>query len=183
MKKPQIHPDAFVAPGAILYGDVTVGRDCSIWFHATVRGERAAIRIGTGSNIQDNCVVHVDPGHAVEIGENVTVGHSAVVHGCKIGDNTLVGMGAILLNGAVVGKNCIIGAGALVTQNTVIPDNSMVLGSPAKVMRKVTPQEAASNMANARHYVEEGKEYMAYLQQENTAQPGLCTRCKDRENA
>lgn len=163
MKKPRIHPAAFIAPGAAIYGDVTIEKDCSVWFHATVRGESACIRIGEGSNIQDNCVVHVDPGHEVEIGMNVTVGHSAVVHGCRIGDNTLIGMGAILMNGAAVGKNCIIGAGALVTQNTVIPDNSMVLGSPAKVMRRVTPQEAAANVANARHYVEEGKEYAAYL--------------------
>lgn len=169
MKEPQIHPDAFIAPGAVIFGDVTIGKDCSIWFHATVRGERAGIRIGEGSNIQDNCVVHVDPGHMAEIGSYVTVGHSAVVHGCKIGDNTLVGMGAILLNGAVVGKNCVIGAGALVTQNTVIPDNSMVLGSPAKVKREVTEQEAAANRENALHYIQEGKEYAAYLGKEKLA--------------
>lgn len=166
MKKPKIHPSAFIAPGAAIYGDVTVGEECSIWFHAAVRGESAGICIGDGSNIQDNCVVHVDPGHTVEIGKNVTVGHGAIVHGCKIGDNSLVGMGAIILNGAVVGKNCIIGAGALITQNTVIPDNSLVIGSPAKVTRRVTPQEAASNMTNARHYVEAGKEYAAYLSRE-----------------
>lgn len=167
MKTPEIHPSAFIAPGAAVYGDVTVGADCSIWFHATVRGEHAGVRIGDGSNIQDNCVVHVDPGHTVEIGSNVTVGHGAIVHGCKIGNNTLVGMGAIILNGAVVGKNCIIGAGALVTQNTIIQDNSLVIGSPAKVTRRVTAQEAAANMANARHYVEAGKEYREFLRQEN----------------
>lgn len=166
MKKPRIYPGAFIAPDAAVYGDVTIGEACSIWFHATVRAEGAGIRIGDGSNIQDNCVVHVDPGHTVEIGKNVTVGHSAIVHGCKIGDNTLVGMGAIILNGAVIGKNCIIGAGALITQNMVIPDNSLVIGSPAKVTRKVTPQEAASNMTNARHYVESGREYAAYFGQE-----------------
>lgn len=171
MKKPKIHPSAFIAPGAAIYGDVTVGEECSIWFHATVRGESAGICIGDGSNVQDNCVVHVDPGHTVEIGKNVTVGHGAIVHGCKIGDNTLVGMGAIILNGAVVGKNCIIGAGALITQNTVIPDNSLVIGSPAKVTRRVTPQEAASNMTNARHYVEAGKEYAAYLSREIGEEP------------
>lgn len=168
MKKPTIHPEAFIAPGAAIYGDVTIEKDCSVWFHATVRGERAAIRIGEGSNIQDSCVVHVDPGHPVEIGKNVTVGHGAIVHGCRIGDNTLVGMGAILLNGAVVGENCIIGAGALVTQNAVIPDNSLVLGSPAKVKRAVTQQEAEANLANARHYAEEGKAYAAYLRESET---------------
>lgn len=166
MKKATIDTSAFVAPGAAIYGDVIIGKDCSIWFHATVRGERAPIHIGDGSNIQDNCVVHVDAGHRVEIGRNVTVGHGAIVHGCKIGDNTLIGMGAIVLNGAVIGKNCIIGAGALVTQNTVIPDNSLVLGSPAKVKRSVTAEEAAANIINAGHYVEEGKEYKAYLAEE-----------------
>ncbi len=166
MKNPKIHQEAFVAPGAIVYGDVVVEAYGSIWFHATVRGERAGIVIGEGSNIQDNCVVHVDAEHAVEIGKNVTVGHGAVVHGCKIGENTLVGMGAIVLNGAVIGKNCIVGAGALVTQNTVVPDNSLVVGSPAKVMRKVTPQEAVGNLKNAQRYVEEAKEYKAFL--ENT---------------
>lgn len=166
MKKPQIHPDTFIAPGAAVYGDVTIEKDCSIWFHATVRGERAGIQIGEGSNIQDNCVVHVDPGQQVEIGHSVTVGHSAVIHGCKIGDNTLVGMGAILLNGAVVGKNCIIGAGALITRNTIIPDNSLVIGSPARVKRAVTDGEIAANRENALHYVQEGKEYAAYLKGE-----------------
>lgn len=167
MKRPKIHPSAFVAPGAAVYGDVTVGADCGIWFHATVRGESASVSIGDGSNIQDNCVVHVDPGHTVEIGANVTVGHGAIVHGCKIGNNTLVGMGAIILNGAVIGKNCIIGAGALVTQNTIIQDNSLVIGSPAKVMRRVTEQEAAANLTNARHYVEMAKEYREFLEAED----------------
>lgn len=167
MKTPKIHPSAFIAPGAAVYGDVTIGADCSVWFHAAVRGEHSGVIIGEGSNIQDNCVVHVDPGHIVEIGTNVTVGHGAIVHGCKIGDNTLVGMGAIILNGAVIGKNCVIGAGALVTQNTIIQDNSLAIGSPAKVIRRVTAQEAAANMANARHYVESGKEYRKFLEQEN----------------
>ena len=166
MKKPTIDASAFVAPGAAIYGDVTIGKDCSIWFHATVRGERAPICIGDGSNIQDNCVVHVDAGHDVVIGKNVTVGHGAIVHGCKIGDNTLVGMGAIILNGAVIGKSCIVGAGALVTQNTIVPDGSMVLGSPAKVKRSVTAEEVAASIINAGHYAEEGKEYKDYLAEE-----------------
>ena len=163
MKNPRIHPEAFIAPGASVYGDVIIGKDCSIWFHAVVRGERAPIMIGEGSNIQDNCVVHVDAGHSVEIGKFVTVGHGAIVHGCKIGDQTLVGMGAIILNGAVIGKNCMIGAGALVTQNTVIPDNSLVIGSPGKILRQVKPEEAAANRVNAEHYIEEGRSYAEYL--------------------
>lgn len=148
----------FIAPGAIVLGNVTVGEDVGIWYHATVRGDRAPIIIGKGSNIQDNCVVHVDEGYPVEIGENVTVGHGAIIHGSKIGDNSLIGMGAILLNGCVIGKNCIIGAGTLVTGNTVIPDNSLVLGNPGKIKRELTPEEIAGNLQNARFYVEEAGE-------------------------
>lgn len=159
MKKPEIHPGAFIAPGAAIYGDVVIEDGCSVWFHAVVRGERAPVRIAEGSNVQDNCVVHVDQGFGVNIGKNVTIGHGTIVHGCRIGDNSLIGMGAILLNGCVIGKNCIVGAGALVTQNTIIPDYSLVIGSPAKVAREVTPEEAASNLSNARHYVQEGREY------------------------
>lgn len=170
MKKPVIHSGAFIAPDTAIYGDVTIEEGCSVWFHATVRGERAPVYIGAHSNIQDNCVVHVDQGFGVTIGKNVTVGHGAIVHGCRIGDNSLIGMGAILLNGAVIGKNCIIGAGALVTQNTVIPDGSLVIGSPAKVVRKVTAEEAASNFANAGHYAEEGREYAGMLKESRDEQ-------------
>ena len=161
MKKDQIkiHESAYIAPGAVVLGDVNISEDVGIWFHATVRGDRAPITIGKKSNIQDNCVVHVEPSHPVVIGENVTIGHSAVIHGCTIGDNTLIGMGAILMNGCKVGKNCIIGAGSLVTQNTIIPDNSLVLGNPAKVKREVTSEEFLSNIRNAVHYVAEAREY------------------------
>lgn len=150
-----IHETAFIAPGAVVLGDVTAAEGCGIWYNATVRGDRTYIRIGKGSNIQDNCVVHGDIGYPVIIGENVTIGHGAIIHGCTIEDNTLIGMGAILLNGCHIGKNCIVGAGALVTQNTVVPDNSLVLGSPGKVKREVTDEEIASNLENARVYVEE----------------------------
>ncbi|NLL80617.1 MAG: gamma carbonic anhydrase family protein [Clostridiales bacterium] len=167
MKKPQISETVFLAPDAVVLGDVTIEADCSIWFHSTIRGERASIRIGEGSNVQDNCVIHVDEGFGVEIGKGVTVGHGAIIHGCRIGDNSLIGMGAILLNGVSIGKNCIIGAGALVTQNSIIPDNSLVTGNPAKVKRMVTPQEVASNCKNALHYVEEGREYAASLLNNN----------------
>jgi len=149
--------DVFIAPGAIVLGDVTLGKDVGIWYHATVRGDRSSIVIGEGSNVQDNAVVHVDAEHAVWIGKNVTIGHSAVIHGCEIGDNSLIGMGAIIMNGARIGKNCIVGAGALVTQNTQIPDNSLVLGNPAKIKRTVTEEEIASNLRNAHCYVEEAR--------------------------
>ena len=155
-----IHESAFIAPGAIVLGDVTIEEDCGIWYHATVRGDRAPIRIGRASNIQDNCVVHVDAEHPVTIGANVTVGHGAILHGCTIEDNTLIGMGAILLNGCHIGRNCIIAAGALITQNTVIPDNSLVLGNPGKIKREVTKEEVTSILQNALHYVEEAKRYM-----------------------
>ena len=155
-----IHKTAFIAPGAIVLGDVTIEEDCGIWFHATIRADRAPIRMGRGSNIQDNCVVHVNEGCPVIIGENVTVGHGAIIHGCTIGDNSLIAMGAILLNGCHIGKNCIIGAGALVTQNTVIPDNSVVLGNPGKIKREVTEEEVTSNLKNALHYAEEARAYL-----------------------
>lgn len=155
--QPQIHETAFIAPGAVVLGDVTVGEDVGIWYHATVRGDRGPVVIGRGSNIQDNAVVHLDSRFPVTIGENVTVGHSAIVHGCTVGDNTLIGMGAILMNGAHIGKNCIIGAGALVTQGMEVPDNSLAVGSPAKIKREVTEEEIAGNLQNARLYVEEAR--------------------------
>ena len=158
-KTPTIPSSAFIAEGAVVKGDVTLGENCSVWYHATVRADRATITIGDNTNIQDNCVVHVDAGASVHIGKGVTVGHSAIVHGCTVGDNTLVGMGAILLNDCVIGKNCIIGAGTLVTQNTRIPDGSLVLGNPGKVKRTLTPEEIEANRRNALHYVEEGRSY------------------------
>ncbi len=147
----------FVAPGAVVLGDVTLGENVSIWYHATVRGDSAPIAVGRNTNIQDNCVVHTGIGYPVHIGENVTVGHSAIVHGCRIGDNALIGMGAILLNGCSVGRNSIIGAGALVTEHTVIPDNSLALGSPARVVRQVTREEIERNLKNTEYYVEEAR--------------------------
>lgn len=148
----KIHESAFIAPGAIALGDVTIGEDCSIWYHATIRGDSSPIRIGRSTNIQDNCVLHGNASYPVVIGEMVTVGHGAIIHGCTIEDHSLIGMGAILLNGCHIGKNCIIGAGALVTQNTVIPDNSLVLGNPGKIKREVTEEEVTSISRNALHY-------------------------------
>lgn len=158
MEERRIHETAFIAPGAVVLGDVTLGADVGVWYNATVRGDRGPVVIGRGSNIQDNAVVHLDSGHPVVIGENVTVGHGAIVHGCIIGDNSLVGMGAIIMNGAHIGKNCIVGAGALVTQGMQVPDNSLILGSPAKIKRSVTEEELAGNLHNAQLYVEEARE-------------------------
>ena len=157
---------AFVAPDADLYGDITAGEDTSFWFHAVVRADDAAVTIGRGSNIQDNAVIHVDEGFPAAIGEDVTIGHGAVVHGCTIGDRTLIGMGAVILNGAVIGSDCVIGAGALVTGRTAVPDGSVLMGSPATVRRPVSEVEKAANLKNARHYVEEGKKYAAFFRKD-----------------
>jgi len=160
-----IHETAFIAEGAVVIGDVTVKEDVGIWYHTTIRGDRTSITIGKGSNIQDNTVLHVDTLQPVVIGQYVTVGHSAIVHGCRIGDNSLIGMGAILMNGSEIGKNCIIGAGALVTQNTIIADNSLVLGNPGKVIRSVTDEEITRSIKNAVRYISEAKEHKKMLPQ------------------
>lgn len=144
----------FLAPGAHVVGDVTLGENVGIWYNAVVRGDMGSIFIDDNSNVQDNSTLHTDAGHSVHIGKGVSVGHNAVVHGCTIGDNTVVGMGSILLSGAVVGKNCIIGAGALVTGKMVIPDNSVAVGSPAKVIHQMTEDEIVENRKNAEHYIE-----------------------------
>lgn len=155
----KIAASAFIAGQAVVLGNVTLGDESTVWFHATVRADREEIVIGNKSNVQDNAVIHVDEGYPVHIGEKVTIAHSAVIHGSSIGDNTLIGMGAILLNGSKIGKNCIIGAGALVPQNMIIPDNSLVLGSPGKIVRKVTVEEISANIHNAEEYVKEGRHY------------------------
>ena len=129
----------YIAPGAYVGGDVTLGNEVGIWYNAVVRGDSGPIEIGSQSNVQDNCTVHTDPGHKVVIGKGVSIGHNAVVHGCAIG---------------VIGKNCIIGAGALVTGRTVVPDNSMAFGNPAKVVRQLTDAEIEANRHNAEHYVD-----------------------------
>ena len=163
---PTNDPSAFIAKGAVVIGNVTLEADVSIWYNATVRSREDPVYIGKGSNVQDNAVIHVDKHYKVVIGKNVTIGHSAIVHGCLVGDNTLVGMGAIILNGASVGKNCIIGAGALITQGMVVPDCSLVIGCPGKIIRQVSESEIESNIQNALHYVEEAKLYQ--IMDENT---------------
>lgn len=152
---------AYIAPSADVTGDVTLGKDSNIWYQAVVRGDHACIRIGEGTNIQDGCVLHVDEGYPVEVGDYVTVGHGAILHGCRVGDGSLIGMGAIVLNGVKIGKNCVIGAGALVTQGTVIPDGMMALGSPAKVKRAVTEEEIELNRVGAQEYIDCAKEHFA----------------------
>ena len=153
----KIAETVYIAEGAKIIGDVTVEEGASIWYNAVIRGDRAPIRIGKCSNVQDNAVVHEDGSYPVTIGDYVTIGHGAIVHGCTVGDNTTIGMGAIIMNGAVVGKNCMIGAGALITQNKEIPEGSLVMGSPAKVIRSLTSEEIERFKENTMHYVEETK--------------------------
>ena len=140
----------YLAPDAVVTGDVVLGDRVNIWYGAVLRGDSGTITVGEGTNIQDRCILH----EKTTLGKNCTVGHGAIVHGCTIGDNTLVGMGALVLGGAVIGKNCIIGAGALVTGKTNAPDGSVLLGSPAKVIKEVTPEQIAENQHSAEHYVE-----------------------------
>ncbi len=156
---PEISPDAFVAETAALIGNVTVGRDSSVWFGAVIRGDNEPITVGEGTSIQDNAVLHTEKGHPLTVGNNVTVGHGAVVHCSCVGDNTLVGMGAILLDGAVIGSNCIIGAGALVKENAVVPDGTMMVGVPAKPVRELAPEQIAF-LKQTSPYVALSKEYM-----------------------
>lgn len=165
MKQPEIHGSVFVAPNATVVGNVRIGAESSVFFGAVIRSELDEIVIGQGTNIQDNCVLHIERGMPLHVGNGCTVGHSAILHSCTVGDNTLVGMGAIVLNGAVVGSDCIIGAGALVPQNAVIPDGSLVVGMPAKVRRAVTAEEIAANRASAAMYREEAAEYKRQYEQ------------------
>ena len=143
----------YLAPGAHVIGDVTLGDHVGIWYNAVVRGDTGSIVIGENSNIQDNCTLHTDDKFSVSIGNGVSGGHNAVVHGCTIGDTTVIGMGSIILNGAKIGKNCMIGAGSLVTGKTIVPDGYMAFGSPAKVVRELTEAEIEENRENSRHYV------------------------------
>ena len=149
---PRLHAESWLAESATVVGDVLVERQASIWYGAVLRGDECPIRIGQGSNLQDQAVVHGDPGFPSIIGRDVTVGHGAILHGCTVEDGSLIGMGAILLNGCVIGAGSLVAAGALVTQNTVVPPGSLVVGSPAKVVRSLTEEEAASLPRSAQTY-------------------------------
>ncbi|WMM23695.1 gamma carbonic anhydrase family protein [Tissierella sp. MB52-C2] len=157
-KSPKIHEEAFIAETADVLGDVTIGEGTSIWYGAVARGDMNTIVIGKYSNVQDNSSLHVDSNEPLKIGDYTTVGHNAVVHGCTIGNNCLIGMGAIILNNAIIGDNCIIGAGALITEGAVIPPNSLVLGAPGKVKRELTEDDIKSIKDNAVRYEKLWKE-------------------------
>lgn len=155
----RIDPSVFVAPGAVLVGDVTIGGDSSVWYHATLRGDMAPVRVGRESNIQDGAVVHVHDDHPAEIGDRVVVGHRAIVHGARVEDEVLVGMGAILLNGSVVGSRSLVGAGAVVPEGFRVPPGSLVVGVPARVVRPLGEAEVERILTNARQYVEYARRY------------------------
>ena len=156
---PHIAATAWVADSAQVMGQVELGEGASVWFGAVVRGDTDRITIGAGSNIQDASVLHADAGQPLLVGERVTVGHQVVLHGCTIGDESLIGIGAVVLNGAKIGKNCLVGAGALVTEGKEFPDGSMILGSPAKVVRQLTPEQIESLRYSAQHYIDNANRY------------------------
>jgi carbonic anhydrase/acetyltransferase-like protein (isoleucine patch superfamily) len=171
-KWPEIHETAFVAPSADLVGEVVIGERSSVWFQVVVRGDVNSIRIGNRTNIQDHSMLHVTrpkqadengKGAPLVIGDDVTVGHRVMLHGCTIGNRVLVGMGAIIMDGAIVGDDCIVGAGALITQGMMVPNGSLVMGAPAKVARPLKPNELAFLPKSAANYVRDAGEYQGYV--------------------
>ena len=160
---PQIDPSAWVADNAQVMGGVKMEAHSSVWFAATVRGDTELITIGEGSNIQDLTVMHADHGLPLTIGKHVTVGHKVMLHGCTIGDESLIGIGAIVLNGARIGKNCLVGAGSLVTEGKEFPDGSMIMGTPAKVVRQLTPEQIEGLRLSAQHYIDNARMFRATL--------------------
>lgn len=160
---PTLAPDAYVAPGATVIGDVHLAPESSVWFGAVLRGDVERLTIGRGSNIQDNSVLHSDPGAPLVLGERVTVGHMVMLHGCHVGDGALIGVGAVVLNHARIGADCLVGARALVTEGKEFPDGVLILGSPARVVRELAPEEIARIHATNARYIERAKRYRTVL--------------------
>ena len=161
--EPQIPSSSFVAETASVIGRVVLGEQTSVWPGAVIRADSEPIVIGDGSNVQDNAVLHVDPGVPMTIGRNVTVGHQVMLHGCTIGDGSLIGIQAVVLNHAVIGRDCLVGAGAIVTEGKTFPDRSMILGSPAKVVRELSEENASRLALSAESYVKRGQDFKANL--------------------
>jgi carbonic anhydrase/acetyltransferase-like protein (isoleucine patch superfamily) len=160
---PSIHPTAWVADSAQVIGQVVLEENVSVWFGVVLRGDNDVISIGKGSNIQENSVLHIDRGHPLVLGENVTIGHQVMLHGCTIGDNSLVGIGAVVLNDARIGKNCLVGAGSLVTEGKEFPDGSLIMGSPAKAVRQMSPEQIEGLKMFGQLYIENAARYKAGL--------------------
>ena len=154
-----VDKSVFIAEGARVIGSVEIGGNSSVWYNAVIRADSADVRIGENSNVQDNAIIHTSRGSGVRIGNGVTVGHGAIVHGCTVGDNVMIGMGAIVLDGAVIEENCIIGAGTLVTQGKVIPAGSLAFGNPARIVRQLSEEEIRSVAENADSYVKKARAY------------------------
>ena len=165
--KPQLPPpgEYWIAPNAVVLGDVILESGASIWFNAVLRGDTDTLSVGENSNIQDGSILHADEGVPLLIGRDVTVGHKAMLHGCTVGDNSLIGIGAVVLNGAVIGKNCLIGANSLIPEGKVIPDGSLVMGQPGKVVRELTEAQIAGITMSAAHYVQNWKRFAANLRE------------------
>ncbi|MDM4765371.1 gamma carbonic anhydrase family protein [Pelomonas sp. SE-A7] len=161
--QPDVADSAWIAESAQVIGRVTLEDEVSIWFNAVLRGDSDHLHIGRGSNIQDGSVLHADAGFPLRLGEGVTVGHQVMLHGCTVGDHSLIGIGAVVLNGARIGKHCLVGAGALVTEGKEFPDGSLIIGSPAKAVRELSPEQRAGLEASARHYIANGRRYAAEL--------------------
>jgi carbonic anhydrase/acetyltransferase-like protein (isoleucine patch superfamily) len=153
----------WIAPDATLIGSITIGREVGVWFSSVIRGDNERITIGAGSNVQEHTVMHTDIGFPLTIGEGCTIGHRAILHGCTIGNNSLIGMGAIILNGARIGSNCLVGAGALVTEGKSFPDGSLIVGAPAKAVRSLDENAIATLRWSAAHYVENARRFRAKL--------------------
>ncbi len=161
---PNIDPSCFIADSAQIVGRVTLEANTSVWFNATLRGDNEPITIGANSNVQEGCVLHTDPGFPLLIGNDVTVGHQVMLHGCTIGDGALIGIQAVILNGAKIGKNCLVGAGALVTEGKEFPDNSVILGSPAKAVRQLNAEDIARMQAGTDSYVKRARLFKTQLE-------------------
>lgn len=160
---PDIDDSAYISETATIIGKAVIKREASIWPNVTIRGDNETITIGVGSNVQEGCVLHTDPGFPLVVGDRVTIGHQAMLHGCTIGEGALIGIQAIILNNAKIGKNCLVGAGALVTENKEFPDNSLIIGSPAKAVRTLSEEDIARMHANTANYVERGQRFKTSL--------------------
>jgi carbonic anhydrase/acetyltransferase-like protein (isoleucine patch superfamily) len=163
-KVPQVPPSAYVAPEAVLIGEVILGEGANIWPGAVIRGDNVAIRIGRGTNVQEGAVLHSDPGVPLVVGEEVSIGHQAMLHGCTVGDAALVGIQAVVMNGAVIGRECLVGAGALVAEGKAFNERALIVGSPARMLRTLSDEEVAALRFNAEDYVRRAAMYKAQME-------------------
>ena len=161
---PAVAPSAYVAPSASVIGNAVLAEHSSVWFGATLRGDNETISIGVGSNVQDGAVMHTDPGFPLTIGAHVSVGHQAMLHGCTVGEGSLIGIQAVVLNAAVIGRGCLVGAGAVITERKVFPDGTLILGAPAKVVRELSAEERENLLKVAANYAARGAYYRDHLQ-------------------